>query len=234
MRHYRVPSLSHIGSSPLAVLSKLCAPSPYPPFTLEPSRLVLHLTTPSPLRDLILAPRLAQTLAHIVAHPPALLLHLATTLLMPPPPATRPDRFWHVFLPLSSREWEVEEIVLGPGGGGPRHGDGEMVIEVVTRAPEGVGRNLERELLGWLRDSPCLLSELDSLKPILEDVGKTASEVCGQPDRIIYWNVTMGRRVVTYTTPFLQPKPHTRTTTISCQCPPALRPQRHVVCTSGQ
>jgi len=65
--------------------------------------------------------------------------------------------------------------VLGPGGGGPRN-DGEIVIEVVTRAPEGVGRNLERELLGWLGDSPCSLSELDSLKPILEDVGKTASE----------------------------------------------------------
>lgn len=103
---------------------------------------------------------------------------------MPPPPASRPDRFWHVFSPLSARTWEVEEIVLGPGGGGPRN-DGEMVIEVVTRAPEGVGRDLERDLLGWLRDSPCSLSELDSLKPILEDVGKTASEVCGQPDWII-------------------------------------------------
>lgn len=80
--------------------------------------------------------------------------------------------------------------MLGPGGGGPRQ-DGEMVIEAVTRAPEGVGRNLERELLGWLRDSPCSLSELDSLKPILEDVGKNASEVCGHPDRIIYWNVTL-------------------------------------------
>jgi hypothetical protein len=164
---------------PVSPLSSLGAPSPYL-FALEPSRLVVHLTTPSPLRDHILAPRLAPTLVHIVAHPPALLLHLATALLVPPPPVSRPDRFWHVFSPLSSRMWEVEEIVLGPGGGGPRH-DGEMVIEVVTRAPEGVGRNLERDLLGWLRDSPCLLSELDSLKPILEDVGKTGSEVCGQP-----------------------------------------------------
>lgn len=141
----------------------------------KPSRLVIHLTTPSPLRDHILAPRLSPTLAHVVAHPPALLLHLATAQLMPPPPASRPDRFWHVFSPLSSRTWEVEEIVLGPGGGGARN-DGEMVIEVVTRAPEGVGRNLEKELLGWLRDSPCSLSELDSLKAIFEDVGKTASE----------------------------------------------------------
>ena len=74
--------------------------------------------------------------------------------------------------------------MLGPGGRGPDN-DGEVVIEVMTRAPEGVGRNLERDLLGWLRDSPCSLSELDSLKPILEDVGKTGSEVCGQPDRIL-------------------------------------------------
>jgi len=153
----------------------------------KPSRLVLHLTTPSPLRDHILAPRLSPTLAHIVAHPPALLLHLATTQLMPPPPATRPDRFWHVFSPLSSRTWEVEEIVLGPGGGGPRN-DGEMVIELVTRAPEGVGRNLERDLLGWLRDSPCSLSELDSLKSILEDVGKTGSE---QPTPHLSFNLNL-------------------------------------------
>ncbi|KAH8988846.1 hypothetical protein EDB92DRAFT_1935645 [Lactarius akahatsu] len=135
----------------------------------KPSRLVIHLTTPSPLRDHILAPRLSPTLAHVVAHPPALLLHLATAQLMPPPPAGRPDRFWHVFSPLASRTWEVEEIVLGPGGGGARNdwGDGDR---------SGVGRNLEKELLGWLRDSPCSLSELDSLKPIFEDVGKTASE----------------------------------------------------------
>jgi hypothetical protein len=203
---------------PVSLFTSLCAPPPYP-LALEPSRLVLHLTTPSPLRDHILAPRLAPTLAHIVAHPPALLLHLATAQLIPPPPASRPDRFWHVFSPLSSRAWEVEEIVSGR----TRH-EGEMVIEVVTRAPEGVGRNLERELLGWLRDSPCLLSELDSLKPTLEDVGKTGSEVCGQPDR---FTLECDHRVATDATPFLQPEPHTRTTTIPCQRPVALRPQRH-------
>ncbi|KAH9968947.1 hypothetical protein BC827DRAFT_1121909 [Russula dissimulans] len=144
----------------------------------KPSRLVLHFSTPSsPLRDLVLAPRLSPTLAHIIAHPPALLTHLATAQLTPPPPASAPERFWRVFAPLSARAWEVEQIVLGPGGAGPSD-DGEMVLEVLSRAPEGRGRNVERELEGWssssaAADRPCSLSELDSLKAIFEDRGKT-------------------------------------------------------------
>ncbi|KAI9460860.1 hypothetical protein BJY52DRAFT_233433 [Lactarius psammicola] len=73
----------------------------------KPSRLVLHLTTPSPLRDHILAPRLSPTLAHIVAHPPALLLHLASAQLMPPPPASRARsllaRFFRLSAPVRGR-----------------------------------------------------------------------------------------------------------------------------------
>jgi elongator complex protein 5 len=147
---------------------------PHPYHHLEPSRLVLHFSTSSsPLRDLVLTPRLSLTLAHIVAHPPALLTHLATAQLTPPPPLSAPDRFWRVFAPLSARAWEVERIVLGPGGAGPSGGGGEIVLEVLTRAPEGRrGRNVERELEGWTADGPCPLSDLDSLKPILEDDGK--------------------------------------------------------------
>jgi len=137
----------------------------------KPSRLVLHFSTHSPLRDLILTPRLSPTIAHIIAHPPALLVHLAIAQLTPPPPASTPDRFWRVFAPLSARTWEVEQMVLGPGCAGPSD-DGEIVLEVLTRAPEGRGRNLERELEGWTVDGPCPLSELDSLKRILEDKGK--------------------------------------------------------------
>ncbi|KAI0304868.1 hypothetical protein BC826DRAFT_965189 [Russula brevipes] len=141
----------------------------------KPSRLVLHFSTSSsPLRDLVLAPRLSPTLAHIVAHPPALLTHLATAQLTPPPPLSAPERFWRVFAPLSARAWEVERIVLGPGGAGPSGGGGgEIVLEVLTRAPEGRrGRNVERELEGWTAGGPCPLSDLDGLKPILEDDGK--------------------------------------------------------------
>ncbi len=99
-------------------------------------------------------------------------MHLAIAQLTPPPPASTPDRFWRIFAPLSARTWEVEQIVLGTGYAGPSD-DGEIVLEVLTRAPEGRGRNLERELEGWTADGPCSLSELDSLKGILEGKGKT-------------------------------------------------------------
>ncbi|KAI9508764.1 hypothetical protein F5148DRAFT_1283615 [Russula earlei] len=140
----------------------------------EPSRLVLHFsaTTSSPLRDLVLTPRLSPTLAHVVAHPPALLTHLATDQLTPPPPASTRERFWRVFAPLSARTWEVERIVLGPGGPGPNDG-GEIVLEVLSRDPGGRARNVERELEGWTMDGPCPLTELDSVKAIFEGRGKT-------------------------------------------------------------
>ena len=94
-------------------------------------------------------------------------MHLAIAQLTPPPPASDPDRFWRIFAPLSARTWEVEQIVLGADD------DGEIVLEVLTRAPEGRGRNLERELEGWAADGPCSLSELDSLKRTFEGKGKT-------------------------------------------------------------
>lgn len=134
----------------------------------EPSRLILHFATSSPLHDLVVTPPLSPTLAHIIAHPPALLVHLATEQLMPPPPASTPDRFWPVFAPLSARTWEVERIVLGPGCVGLSD-DAETVLQVITR---GRGKNVERDLDGWTVDGPCALTELDSLKSILEDKGK--------------------------------------------------------------
>ncbi len=58
--------------------------------------------------------------------------------------------------------------MLGPAGVGVSD-DGEIVLQVVTR---GRGKNIERELDGWTLDGPCSLSEMDSLKGILEDKGK--------------------------------------------------------------
>jgi hypothetical protein len=68
--------------------------------------------------------------------------------------------------------------VLGPGGVGLSD-EGEIVLQVVTR---GRGRNVERDLDGWKLDGPCSLSDLDSLKSILEDRGKPrrAAEVSEQ------------------------------------------------------
>ena len=183
----------------------------------EPSRLILHFSTSSPLRDLVLTPRLSSTLAHVIAHPPALLKHLATTQLTPPPPASTPDRFWSVFAPLSTRTWEVERIVLGPGGVGLSD-DGEIVLQVVTR---GRGRNVERDLDGWTLDGPCSLSDLDSLKGILEDKGKPrTAEVseqfgCSTTTNDLFW-------IAPYV---LQSRPHTRAARIPCQSATAIRPQ---------
>ncbi len=146
----------------------------------EPSRLILHFSTPSPLRDIVLTPRLTPTLTHIIAHPPALLKHLATTQLTPPPPASTPDRFWSIFAPLSARTWEVERIVLGPGGVGASD-DSEIVLQVVTR-----GRNVERDLDGWTQDGPCSLSELDSLRGILQDKGRPPRAEVSEPFRVFF------------------------------------------------
>ena len=71
----------------------------------------------------------------------------------------------------------MEQIVLGGAGcagSSDCDDEGEIVLEVLTRAPEGRGRNLERELEGWTNadDGPCSLSELDSLKGIFEGKGR--------------------------------------------------------------
>ncbi|KAI0274658.1 hypothetical protein BC834DRAFT_965162 [Gloeopeniophorella convolvens] len=132
----------------------------------KPSRLIMHLSTPSPLRELLLRPRLSPVLAWVTAHPPALLRHLATAQLTPPPPASTPDRFWRVFAPLAARTWEVERIVLGTGGPGPNDED-EIVLEVLTRASDGRRRSIERVLEGWARKEPCPLTKLEGLKSVL-------------------------------------------------------------------
>jgi len=87
--------------------------------------------------------------------------------------------------------------VLGPGGAGPSD-DGEIVLEVLSRAPEGRGRNVERELEGWsaaAADGPCSLSELDSLKVIFEDRGKAEHlTLDSTPDVSFNLNLTPDQR----------------------------------------
>ncbi|KAI0318978.1 hypothetical protein OF83DRAFT_1163171 [Amylostereum chailletii] len=136
----------------------------------SPSRLILHLTSPTPLLTLLLSPRLSPSLTHITAHPPTLLAHLAHTQFTPPPPHTSPERFWSVFSPLASRAWEVERIVYGPGGVGSGGGHDEGVFEVLVRGPgtgEGKRRGAERLLEGWTRScGVCELTELKSLSSV--------------------------------------------------------------------
>jgi len=109
-------------------------------------------------------------------------------------------------------------MVLGPGGVGLSD-EGEIVLQAVTR---GRGRNVERELGGWTLNGPCSLSDLDSLKGILEDRGGKSpkAEVSEQraavrtPTNDVFW---IARDVV-------QSGPHTRTAGIPCQSAAAVRP----------
>lgn len=113
--------------------------------------------------------------------------------------------------------------MLGPGGVG-QSDDGEIVLQVVTR---GRGRSVERELDGWSLNGPCSLSDLDSLKGILEDRGKTpraeVSEATTPGVRTatndVFW---IARYVV-------QSGPYTRAAGIPCQSAVALRPQGYCI-----
>ena len=144
----------------------------HPSARAAPSRLVLHLLSPTPLLPLLLPPRVSPSLTHLTAHPPSLLTHLSTTQFMPPPPSTPAPAFWRVFAPLAARTWEVERLVYGAGDEGAGSGWNETVVEVLLRGPgagvgEGKRRGAERVLEGWVSGKgPCELAQLDSLKKI--------------------------------------------------------------------
>ncbi|KAA1468216.1 hypothetical protein DENSPDRAFT_857157 [Dentipellis sp. KUC8613] len=148
----------------------------------NPSRLILHAVSPTPLLPLLLSPRLSPSLTHIIAHPPALLKHIKTAHLTSPPPATPPARFWRVFAPIASRAWEVERLVYGADGPGAGGEQGEAVLEVLVRGP-GTGergkRGVERVLEGWGAAGACELTGLQSLQNVWS---RKAPEEAAAPD----------------------------------------------------
>lgn len=137
----------------------------------HPSILILHLL-PCPLLAVLTQTNLSPTLTHIVAHPSALINHLASSYLTPPPPAGSPEKFWSVFIPVSERAHESQTLVYGSGGTGTSSGWGvdtrEFVVELVVRGAgaEGRKRSIERTIEGWRGDAPEDLRNLDSLKSI--------------------------------------------------------------------
>jgi elongator complex protein 5 len=137
---------------------------------IDPSRLILHVNSPSPILPLLTQTTLSNSLTHIRAHPPEILTHLATAYLTPPPPASPATKFWSVFIPFSEREYEIDRLVFGRGGEG-RAGatKGEAVIEILVRGHSDGGRRrgIDRVLEGWSATlGPCELSELETLKSV--------------------------------------------------------------------
>lgn len=130
----------------------------------------MHVNSPSPLLPLLTTTKMSPTLTHIVAHPPALLVHLTTANLIPPPPSTPPERFWPAFSPLAARAWEVEKLVFGSEGSGLADGWSEIVLEVLVRGASASNekrRGAERSLEAWSRPrGPCDLTDLESLRSV--------------------------------------------------------------------
>jgi len=131
--------------------------------------LILHSQSPSTILPLITQTAFSSSLLHVIAHPPALLTHIATEFLMPPPPLTPLPKFWSLFLPMSERVHDTEQLVFGADGEGSGH-QTDFVVEVVVREGYGRHRGVERVLEGWStsQGGPCELTGLESLSPLLK------------------------------------------------------------------
>jgi len=143
----------------------------------DPSRLILHLSTPSQLTPLLIQPSMSPVLIQLIAHPTVLLTYLAAAYLTPPPPVSPLAKFWGAFLPFSERSYESDRLVFGAGGEG-YGGKEEMVVEVLVRGGvngSGKLRGVERILEGWTGAGACELNTLESLKNLW--IYKTAEEV---------------------------------------------------------
>ncbi|KAF8973973.1 hypothetical protein BDZ97DRAFT_1900702 [Flammula alnicola] len=129
------------------------------------ARLILHSQSPSSLLPVIAQTGFSSSLAHVVAHPPALIEHIATEFLMPPPPLSPLPKFWSVFLPVSERVHDTERLVFGSRGEGSGN-PSEFVVELIVREGAGRKRGVERVLEGWSTalGGPCELSALETLK----------------------------------------------------------------------
>ncbi|KAG1757528.1 hypothetical protein EDB19DRAFT_1657786 [Suillus lakei] len=158
----------------------------------EPSILVLHLQ-PSPLLELLTQTSLSPTLMHLIAHPPAIITHIASAYLTHPPPAGPAEKFWSVFIPFSERTHESERLVYGPEGNGTSagawvgKGTREFIVEVLIRG--GSKRGVERTVEGWKGDVPCDLQALESFKSIW--TRKKVEEARPDPTQNVSFNLNL-------------------------------------------
>ncbi|KAH9937642.1 uncharacterized protein B0H18DRAFT_203929 [Fomitopsis serialis] len=152
-------------------------------------RLVVHLHAPSPLTTILTQTRFSSSLTHVIAHPTALITHLATAYLTPPPPLSPPEKFWRVFIPIAERHYESEKLIFGSEGEGS--GGSEFVAEILVRGADGNGRRrgVERVLEGWSGGAPCELSALVALKTLF--VKRAAEEATPDPTQNLSFNLNL-------------------------------------------
>ncbi|KAF8640947.1 hypothetical protein AX17_000594 [Amanita inopinata Kibby_2008] len=157
----------------------------------DPSRLVLHVHQSAELVSLLTQASFSSSLVHLTAHPPALLVHLATEYLTPPPPSSSETKFWNVFLPISDRLYESSELIYSPSG----EGSGspfEVVVEILVRGIDGSSRRrgVHRVLEGYFitRRESCELAALESLKFVWR---RTVDSVTPDPTLDVSFNLKL-------------------------------------------
>ncbi|KIK71057.1 hypothetical protein GYMLUDRAFT_149395 [Collybiopsis luxurians FD-317 M1] len=136
----------------------------------KPSRLILHLCAPSKILLHVVSTAFSPSITHLIAHPPVLLIHLATEYMTPPPPFSPEPKFWGVFIPISERVHDVESLIFGQGGEGSGQYN-DMVLEAIVRGgtdASGRRKAVERFLEGWDTDQsrPVQLGQLRTLASI--------------------------------------------------------------------
>ncbi|KAJ7254058.1 hypothetical protein B0H12DRAFT_569788 [Mycena haematopus] len=157
----------------------------------SPSRLVVHVLSPSPLLPLLCQPGFSPSLTHVISHPPAVLVHMSTEYLTLPPPLSPEAKFWSIFLPVSERVYESERLIFGAEGEGTGDDD-ELVIEIVVRG-DGEGlrrRGVDRTLQGWsFARGPHPLSEMIALQSMYSR--NTAERTVLDPTQNASFNLTL-------------------------------------------
>ncbi|KAF8521113.1 hypothetical protein BU17DRAFT_88379 [Hysterangium stoloniferum] len=124
----------------------------------SPSRMILPVPSQSLLLPLLIPPAFAPAIAHLILHPPSLLLYISTEYLTLPPPHSPVTKFWPLFSGLTSRG-EAEHLIWGANGSG---WEDETVVEVFIRSATG-RKTVDRTLEGWGKNRPCKLEELELL-----------------------------------------------------------------------
>ncbi|RXW23474.1 hypothetical protein EST38_g2382 [Candolleomyces aberdarensis] len=154
------------------------------------SSLILHGTNVD-LISLVTQASFSASLVHIRGHPTAIVTHLDTEYLTPPPPLSPDVKFWSVFIPLSQRQSDVNELVFGAKGEGS--GDyTEIVVEILVRGGAGKKRNVERELEAWsLSLGPCQWNDLEALKTIASKRVPVEAPTAADPTQNLSFNLSL-------------------------------------------